>query len=105
LAAADLLKREQGGTQPRYRRRTVHEGPEGTPPVPAWIWLLNTVIDGASVERRPPVKLIREMQDGGILRLFADPYGAHHLRDDGGVDRRMISPQPTRPTSCGRRWR
>ncbi len=89
LQGAGLLVVDQGGTRPRYRLQTAHEGPEGTTLAPAWIWLPNAIIDGAAAER-PPVKLIREMQDVGILRLFVDLYGAHHLRDDGGVDRRVV---------------
>ncbi|MHB2204911.1 hypothetical protein [Methylobacterium sp. CM6257] len=56
---------------------------------PDWIWLPNTIIDGAASEV-PPVELIRQTHCVAALRLFADLYHAQTLSDDGGVHWRQI---------------
>jgi hypothetical protein len=56
---------------------------------PDWIWLPNTIIDGASDETAP-VELIRQSQSVVALRLFVDLYHAHNLASDGGIHFRHI---------------
>jgi hypothetical protein len=49
-----------------------------------WIWLPNTIIDGAAAETAP-VELLRQSQNVAALRLFVDLYHAHNLASDGGI--------------------
>jgi hypothetical protein len=56
---------------------------------PEWVWLPNTLVTGAGSET-PPVELLRQTQDVMTLRLLVDLYYAQNLREDGGVDRRVV---------------
>jgi hypothetical protein len=51
---------------------------------PQWIWLPQQLADGAADEK-PPLALIREMDDVHLLRLFISLYRAHELINDGGI--------------------
>jgi hypothetical protein len=62
---------------------------------PDWIWLPNTIIDGAAGETAP-VELLRQTQNLAALRLFVDLYHAHNLANDGGVHWRCIREQYVR---------
>jgi hypothetical protein len=58
------------------------------PPEPAdpeLIWLPNTLVTGTTKGEEPPVKRLRATGDIETLRLLVDLYGAHNLRDDGGI--------------------
>ncbi|OBZ96739.1 hypothetical protein ADU59_03085 [Pararhizobium polonicum] len=52
---------------------------------PEWIWLPNSLVEGAGNET-PPVKLLRQTQDLNALRLFVDLYYHHDLAGSGGVE-------------------
>lgn len=54
------------------------------PPKPDWIWLPNTLVDGAGGERTP-VELLRQTGKVARLRLFIELYGAQDLADEGGI--------------------
>jgi hypothetical protein len=56
---------------------------------PDWIWLPNSIIDGAAGET-PPIELIRQSQRPSALRLFVDLYHAQGLARDGGVHWRQL---------------
>lgn len=55
-----------------------------------WIWLPNTLIDGAAGEI-PPVEIIRQTQDLGLLRVFIEFYHAQSLIRHGGLDPTLYS--------------
>lgn len=54
-----------------------------------WIWLPNSIVDGADQET-PPLERVRQSQSPIALRMFIELYHAHSLRDDSGVSWRMI---------------
>ncbi len=56
---------------------------------PDWVWLPNTIVDGAGGET-PPLQLLRRTQNLAALRLLVDLYHEHALADDGGVNWRRI---------------
>jgi hypothetical protein len=56
---------------------------------PDWIWLPNSIIDGAASET-PAIELIRQSQRPSVLRLFIDLYHAQGLARDGGVHWRQL---------------
>ena len=56
---------------------------------PDWIWLPNTLIDGAAGEA-PPIQRLRQAQNPAALRLFVDLYHSHGLAEDGGIHWRKI---------------
>jgi hypothetical protein len=58
-------------------------------PDPEWIWLPNTIVDGAASEV-PPVRRVREIQDVDTLRLFVDCYDSHNLTEFQGIDPRVV---------------
>jgi hypothetical protein len=53
--------------------------------VPEWIWLPNSIIEGANDEV-PPVKLLRQTQEIAALRLFINLYYHHDLVANGGLE-------------------
>jgi len=75
LVDAGLLGRDNG-KRPKYVLALSTE--------PQWIWLPQQLADGAADEK-PPLALIREMDDVHLLRLFISLYRAHELINDGGV--------------------
>ncbi len=62
---------------------------------PDWIWLPNTIVDGAADET-PPLQLLRSTQNLAALRLFVDLYHEHNLADDGGIHWRRVRQSYTR---------
>ena len=56
---------------------------------PDWIWLPNTLVDGATDEV-PPVELARQTDSLPTLRLLVNVYGSHSLDEDGGINSRRI---------------
>jgi hypothetical protein len=56
---------------------------------PDWIWLPNSLLDGA-VDEAPPIENIRMAQDISILRLLVDLYHAHSLSFYGGIPTSLI---------------
>jgi hypothetical protein len=56
---------------------------------PQWIWLPNSLVDGAHDETAP-VDLVRETGSAPTLRLLVDIYRAQILDEDGGVQPRHI---------------
>ncbi len=95
--AAGLIRVIQGGTRPRYYIIPAHEvlGCEGhheavpynseAAAKPQWIWLPNTIVDGAANETTP-LEILRQSQNTTALRIFGDLYHAHTLASDGGAD-------------------
>jgi hypothetical protein len=81
LLEASLAEQIKAGSRPSYRLTF------GT--VSDWIWLPNSVIDGASGET-PPVERIRQAQSLPVLRLYVDLYHAQGLAADGGVNWRQL---------------
>lgn len=57
---------------------------------PDWIWLPNSLLDGAADET-PPVEKVRMAQDISTLRLLVDLYHAHSLSFYGGIPTSLIS--------------
>lgn len=51
---------------------------------PDWIWLPNSLVDGAADET-PPVENLRQVQDVAPLRLLIDLYHVHSLTFSAGV--------------------
>lgn len=81
LAEAELIEQTKAGKRPAYRL--------SLPEAPTWIWLPNSITDGASGETAP-VERIRQTQNLGALRLFVDLYAAQDLEADGGVNWRQL---------------
>jgi hypothetical protein len=84
LIDSQLLTLERGGTRPLYRiiQPSEVEGRE-------LIWLPNALVDGAADER-PPLALVRQMQDVRVLQLLVALYDHNNLANDGGVSRSII---------------
>jgi hypothetical protein len=56
---------------------------------PDWIWLPNSLVDGA-ISEIPPIELVRQTGSASTLRLLVDLYGAQDLEGDGGIHLRRI---------------
>lgn len=56
---------------------------------PDWIWLPNSLIDGAADET-PPIENIRKGQDLDTLRLIIDLYHVHSLTFSAGVPSNLL---------------
>ena len=56
---------------------------------PRSVWLPNAIVDGAADER-PPLALLRQMQDIRRLKLFIALYDVNNLPNDGGVSRALL---------------
>jgi hypothetical protein len=56
---------------------------------PDWIWLPNTLVEGAAQEVRP-IELLRQTGDVLALRLLVDLYRAQNLHEDGGINFRLV---------------
>ena len=78
-AVADLIEselvREKGSALPGYYLAPAEPDAE-----PDWIWLSNTITDGAKDET-PPVQLLRQTKNPAALRLFIDLHHAQNLAD------------------------
>lgn len=95
LAAAGIVRQSKGGARPAYELptvlRTMPKRNGDTDEPAAWVWLPNALVDGlAGVEGASPLERVRQTGDVMTLRLLVDLYGAHELRDDGGIDRRIV---------------
>lgn len=56
---------------------------------PEVIWLPNEIVTGAAKEL-PPLERLRQVNDVLLVRLFVDLYRAQVLREDHGIDRRVL---------------
>jgi hypothetical protein len=56
---------------------------------PRSVWLPNAIVEGAADER-PPLALLRQMQDVRRLNLFIALYDVNNLPTDGGVSRAIL---------------
>lgn len=81
LLKSALVTKKPGGkrTQPSYKLKTDDD----------LIWLPRTLIEGASGET-PPVMKLRQTQDVMTLRLFIEMYSAQNLVEDGGISTKVI---------------
>jgi hypothetical protein len=61
---------------------------------PQYVWLPNSIVEGASDET-PPLALLRQMQDIRRLQLFAALYDSNNLPNDGGVSRSYLYQEHT----------
>ncbi len=52
---------------------------------PEWIWLPNSIVEGAA-EEAPPLKILRQAQHLRALWLFIELYFYHDLAGSGGVE-------------------
>lgn len=59
------------------------------PEEPRSVWLPNAIVEGAADER-PPLALLRQMQDVRRLKLFIALYDINNLPNDGGVSRAVL---------------
>ncbi|WP_434626125.1 hypothetical protein [Azospirillum sp. B2RO_4] len=57
---------------------------------PDWVWLPNSLIDGALGDVAPPVEIVRRTQDVLALRLLVDLYHEQDLAEFGGLSWRTI---------------
>lgn len=99
LAAAGIVRQSKGGARPAYElpsvlgvmpKRKGKTAAADTDEPAAWVWLPNTLVDGLpEAPGASPLERVRQTGDVMILRLLVDLYGAHELRDDGGIDRRI----------------
>lgn len=101
LIDGGFIEKRRGGTKPKYYLRAYSDVIEarssGTAfaevakgePLADWIWLPNTIIDGANGET-PPVERVRQSQVLPALRLYIDLYHTQSLAMDGGVSWRAI---------------
>jgi hypothetical protein len=54
------------------------------------IWLPKTLVTGTSAGEYSPIARIRRTRDVMTLQLLVDLYQAQHLRDDGGISRKVL---------------
>jgi hypothetical protein len=69
------------------KRGTVYEAASDvieTDAAPDWIWLPNSLIDGASGEPSP-IEVIRQTHNRLLLRMFVTMYHMHALSHEGGI--------------------
>jgi hypothetical protein len=85
LVGGGYVRVDQAGTRPRYTLLP----PKGKASEPDFIWLPNTLIDGADGEV-PPVELLRQSASLPGLQLFVELYHAQSLAYVGGVHWRLI---------------
>jgi hypothetical protein len=95
LVEARVLLKVREGRHPIYK---LPSGSEitGNELEPEWVYLPNTLIDGAAGEI-PPVELVRQAQNADALYLMLLLY-SHHLPldHDGGISRTLIQLQHER---------
>lgn len=82
--ASGLVRKGRALDLGQNRYAAIHYDPE-TASKPDWIWLPNSLIDGAGANVAPPVELVRQTLNGAALRLLIDLYHAHELASDGGI--------------------
>ncbi|WP_017959980.1 hypothetical protein [Rhizobium leguminosarum] len=75
------IERTRGGRNPIYKIRL--QGASDAEP--DWIWLPNSIVDGAGNET-PPVERLRARKDPFTLWFFVSLYSLHHLATDGGIE-------------------
>ncbi len=83
LLELGILRREAGGAYVRVTAPTVESSAEP-------IWLPNTIVTGTSAGEETPTSRLRSAGCIWTLRLFIDLYRAQNLRDDGGIDHRLL---------------
>ncbi|ACB96740.1 hypothetical protein [Beijerinckia indica] len=88
LIDASLVRQDKGGSKPRYFLTGDEDNPD-------WIWLPNSLIDGASGET-PPIELVRQTQNPAAIRLFIELYHAQSLQLDCGIHWRKLRKEYTR---------
>lgn len=57
---------------------------------PIWIWLPNEIVTGLEDYPISPIEQIRKTENFNALRLFIDLYAEHFLKDNGGIDWRIL---------------
>ena len=62
---------------------------------PEWVFLPNTIVDGAAGEV-PPLERIRRRGSVEALKMLIDAYAMHDLANDDGLDWRLIRQSYTR---------
>lgn len=88
LAQAGLIERVKDGARPIYRLAC-----SGDPD--SWIWLPNSVVDGA-VGEKPPLEKLRRQQSPAMIELFINLYDVQNLPEAGGIHWSSISITYTR---------
>jgi hypothetical protein len=83
LCQRGLLCRDAQGV---YKFPEPQEEDSGDDPV----WLPNSIVLGTAAGEDSPVRKLRSAGCIWTLRLFVDLYSAQNLRDDGGIDPRLI---------------
>jgi hypothetical protein len=77
-------------TKPRYQLVSFEGEQTGQAQGENFIWLPNTLVTGTSKGEDSPVRRLRGAGDIWALRLLVDLYYAQNLRDDGGIDPRIM---------------
>jgi len=92
LVRDGLVMRPEGfeKTKPRYHLLPFKDKRSKEAQGDNLIWLPNTVVTGTSKGEESPVRRLRSSGDVWALRLFVDLYSAQNLRDDGGIDPRIL---------------
>jgi hypothetical protein len=72
--------------KPRKRQNAPADGDSDPNP----IWLPNEVVTGTCKGERSPIHKLRAAGDPWAIRLFVDLYHAQNLRDDGGINRKVL---------------
>jgi hypothetical protein len=105
-----VLAKLQAGNQPTYKRdknlaeRLCQRGllcldahglyklsePDNEDSADNSIWLPNSIVIGTAAGEESPVRKLHSVGCTWTLRLFVDLYSAQNLRDDGGIDPRLI---------------
>jgi hypothetical protein len=73
----------QSGTRARPQYKLSHTAQ------PSWVYLPNTLIDGAAVET-PPIERLRRRGSIEALRMLIDAYQMQDLANDDGMDWRLV---------------
>jgi hypothetical protein len=89
LVDGGLVRKVSEGLHPRYKLVGVSTARSKKKKLEDLVWLPNALVTSAAGEVAP-VERVRQTQDVMVLRLLVDLYSAQNLREDGGIDRRLI---------------
>ena len=90
LEEAGLIQSKRGGSRPQYFLTPADKVPGiGGHAEPEWIWLPNTLVNGAADEV-PPIERLRRLGDVRPLKLLVELYHEQLLADNGGLHWRLI---------------
>lgn len=86
--ASDLVKKKYLIETNKYFFKPISHNEDFKKPI--WIWLPNEIITGLKDYPISPIEQIRQTGNFNAIRLFIDLYAEHFLKDNGGIDWRIL---------------